>query len=140
MGVKGQKRSRMTKNSPYLRNHTSYDCYLCLYNDNICRCFFHFFFFLIFIFRVHRGAKWQKTVQNDKIFCLSRTLSQKPYIIWLSFTVQMHKMIISPGVFFSVKFFQVVKGLKGQKIAQNVKSFSFMYKRIISPGIFFIFF
>ena len=38
--------------------------------------------------------------------------------------VQMCKMI-SPGVFFNVKIliFQVVKGLKGQKMAQNVKNF-----------------
>ena len=38
--------------------------------------------------------------------------------------VKMCKMIISLGVFLNVKIliFQVVKGLKGQKIAQNVEN------------------
>ena len=73
--------------------------------------------------------------------------------------VQMYKMIRFPGVFFNVKMlvFQVVKGVKGQKMAQNDESFCLsqiiyqeslydlhlwytcMYRRIISPGIFFIF-
>ena len=49
--------------------------------------------------------------------CLSRSISQEPYIILLSFMVQMCKMIICQGVFFSVKIliFQVVKGWKGNK-------------------------
>ena len=49
------------------------------------------------IFWVHRGVKGQKMVQNDKKLCLSHTMSQEPYIIWLSFMVQMCKMIMSPG-------------------------------------------
>ena len=98
-----------------------------------------------------------------KKFFLSRLVSQEPYIIWLSFMVEMCKMIISPGVFFSAKIliFQVVKRLKGQIMDQNDKNFCLlhlifqepyiiwydlylcytcMYKRIISPGIFCIFF
>ena len=84
--------------------------------------------------------------------------------------VQMFKMIISPAVFFNFKIliFQVIRGLKGQRMAQNDKNFCllhlifqepdiiyhlpyyipyiiygahvYMCKRIISPGIFFIFF
>ena len=80
----------------------------------------------ILIFWVHRWIKGQKTVQNDKKLCLSHSISQEPYITWLSFMVQMCKMIISAGVFFNVKIliFQVViKGLKGQKMAQNVENF-----------------
>ena len=60
--------------------------------------FFHFF--KILIFQVVRQVKGQKTVQNDKKFRLLCSISQEPYIIWLSFMVQMCKMIISPGVFF----------------------------------------
>ena len=97
---------------------------------------------------------------TKKIFLL-RSLSQEPCIIWLSFMVHMCKMIISPGVFFNFKIliFQVVRGLKGQKMTQNVENFCFfctlyfrnhishdlylwytwMYKRIISPGNFFHF-
>ena len=86
--------------------------------------FFHFF--KILIFWVHSGVKWQKTVQNDKKFCLSCSISQKPYIMWLSFIVQICKMI-SPGVFFFFNFkiliFQVM-GLKVQKIAPNDKILS----------------
>ena len=70
-------------------------------------------FLKILIFWVHRGVKGQKMVQNDKKFCLLHSISQEPYIIWLSFMVQMYKMIISPGVFFNVKIliFLVVTGL-----------------------------
>ena len=118
-------------------------------------------FLKILIFWVYRGVKEQKMVRNDKKLCLSRSISQEPYIIWLSFVVQMCKMITSPGVFFNFKIlvFQVVKGLKGQKMAQNIENFCLlrltfqepyiiwsslwytcMYKRIQSPGIFFNFF
>ena len=93
--------------------------------------------------------------------CLSRSISQEPYIIWLSFMVQMCKMIICQGVFFRVKIliFHVVKGWKGNKWPEMSKIYvcctlycrshisydlhllyTCMYKRIISPGIFFIFF
>ena len=87
-------------------------------------CFFSFFLNIL-IFWVHRGVKGQKTFRNDKKLCLLCSISKERYIIWLSFMVQMWKMIISPGVFFYVKIliFQVVKGLKGQKMTQNVKKF-----------------
>ena len=54
------------------------------------------FFFQNFDFSV----KGHKMVQNEKRFCLFNTISQEPYIIWLSFVVGKCKMIISPGVFF----------------------------------------
>ena len=62
----------------------------------------------------------QKTVQNDKKLCLMCSISQEPYIIWLSFMVQMCRMIISAGIFLNVKIliFQVIKGLKGQKMTK----------------------
>ena len=118
-----------------------------------------FIFFKILIFWIHRGVKGQKTVQNDKKLCLSRSISQEPYIIWLSFMVQMCKMIISPGVFFNFKIliFWVVRGLKVQKWPKMTKIsvcrtlyfrnhisydlhlwYTCMYKRIISPDIYFI--
>ena len=46
------------------------------------------------------SVKGHKMVQNEKRFCLFNTISQEPYIIWLSFVVGKCKMIISPGVFF----------------------------------------
>ena len=98
-------------------------------------------------------------VQNDKKFFLLCSISQEPYILWLSFIGQMCKMVISPGVFFKFKIliFRVVSGLKGQKLAQNDKKFCLshsvsqepfiiwlwflvhMYKMMILPAIFFIF-
>ena len=64
-------------------------------------------------------------IQNDKTFCLSHSISQEPYLIWLSFMVQMCKMIISPGVFFNVNIliFQFVKELKGQKDGAKCRKF-----------------
>ena len=65
-------------------------------------------------------------VKNDKKFCLSHSISQEPYIIWLSFIMQMCKMIISAGVFFfcccccffsilEFWFFGLSEGSKGKK-------------------------
>ena len=97
-------------------------------------------------------------VQNDKKLCLLRSISQEPYIIWLSFMVQMCKVIISPGVFFNFKIliFRVVgaerakNGPKLQKILpvslRSQESYiillSFlvhMCQMMISPASFFIF-
>ena len=60
--------------------------------------FFHFF--KILIFWVVKEVKGQKMVQNDNKFCPSISISQEPYITWLSFVIHMCKMIISPEVFF----------------------------------------
>ena len=107
----------MTKNfvcyTPYLKNHISYDCHL--WKACIKWCFFHFFKSLIFW--VRRGVKGQKTVQNDKKLCLSCTISQEPCIIWLSFLVQMCK-IVSPGVFFQCQNFDF-PGCQGAESAKN---------------------
>ena len=119
-------------------------------------------FFLILIFWVVRGVKEQKMVQNNKNICLSYFISQEPYIIWLPFMVHMCKMIISPGVFFSIlKFwFSRLSGSWESKkwpkmtkiyvcstlyfrddISYNLHLwYTCMYKRIISPGICFFFF
>ena len=122
----------MTKNyvccAQYLRNHASYDCHLwntCKMVTHISRRFFHFF--KIVIFWVSRRVNGQKMVQNDKKFCPLHSMSQEPYIIWLSCMVHICKMIISSGGFFVFVlffcFFQVFKiliflvrrGVKGQK-------------------------
>ena len=51
-------------------------------------------------------------ILNNKRFCLSRSISQEPYIMWLPFMVRMCKMIISPGVFsyFKILIFWIVRG------------------------------
>ena len=48
-------------------------------------------------------GKRAKMAQNDKKFCLSRFISQKPYIMQLSFIVHLCKMIISRHFFFFSK-------------------------------------
>ena len=80
-------------------------------------------FFKILIFWVVSGIKGQKTVQNHRKFCLSRSISWEPYIMWLSFMVHMCKMIISPGfsfIFSKFGFFGL--RLEVQKLVQNKKN------------------
>ena len=87
----------MTKNSAcralYFRNHTSCNLHLwctCV-KKNISRHFFKFFI---------KGVKREKIAQNEKKICLSPSVSQEPYIIYLWFLVDMRKMMISPRFFF----------------------------------------
>ena len=101
--------------------------------------------------------KWSKMTKN----CVTlRSVSQEPYIIWLSFMIHMYKMIISLGVFFIFSKFWFSGSLeewKGKKKAQNGKKFCqfhfisqepyiiwswflvHMCKMMIFPAIFFIF-
>ena len=129
----------MTKHSVYC--HMSYDTICHMTTIYVCKMIISSGIFSIFlkivIFWVHRGVKGQKTVQNDKTLCLSCSISQKLCIIWLSFVVQMCKMIISPGVFFNVKIliFQIVKGLKGQKMPLNVETFCLSHLTFQEPYI-----
>ena len=161
----------MTKHSvchsSYLKNYILYDCHLWYtfvkwwYLQVSCS------FLQNFDFLGPQGGgrggegevKGQKMVQNDKKLCLLWSISQEPYIMWLSFMVQKCKIIISPDGFFNfeIMIFQVVRGLKGQKMAQNENKFCLshsvsqepciiwlrflvhMCKIMISPANFFIF-
>ena len=62
-------------------------------------------------------------VQNEKKFCLSRSISQEAYIIWLSFEVHRCNMMISPGIcyiFSKFWIFWFLGGwLTGQKMIHN---------------------
>ena len=76
-----------------------------VWNDDICRFFFHFFNILIFWVVRGWGMKGQKMAQNDKkILCNS--LSQELYFIWLWLLVHTCKMMTSPAIFFS--FFKIL--------------------------------
>ena len=46
-----------------------------------------------------KGKKWPRVTKK---FCLLHVISQEPYIIWLSFMVHLCKMMMSPGVFFTI--------------------------------------
>ena len=108
----------------------------------------------LYFFRSTGCWKSKKMVQNDKKFCLSHFIAQESYIIWLSFMVQMCKMINLSWrffQFFKIVIFQAVTVLKGQKMVQIDKKFCLshlvsqesimmqMSKMIIYPGGFFNF-
>ena len=129
LGVRGVKGQKMVLNDKKfcLSCLTSQEPYIIwlwfmkhMQNDNIFRWFFSFF--QIFIFWIVKWVKGQKRAQNDKKLCLLYSISEETYIVWLSFMMQMCKMMISPGVFL-ISIFQVFKGLKGKKMAQNVEHF-----------------
>ena len=76
--------------------------------------FWSFFHFLkILTFPSFSGVKGQKMAQNNKKFCLSCSISQEPYIIWMSSMLHMCKMITAPGVFFIFSKFWFSKLLEG---------------------------
>ena len=114
-----------------------------------------FIFSKFWIFWVVKGVKRQK---NGLKSCLSCSISQEPYIIWLSFMVHMCKMTISAGCFFIFSFWflgcywgkRAKDSSKWQKIMWRSISqeryiiwLSFMvhkYKMTISVGVFFFYF
>ena len=62
-----------------------------------------YIFFQILIFEVNSGVKGEKMAQNGNKVCLSYSISQETYIMWLWLSVPMCKMMIFPGFF---SFFQ----------------------------------
>ena len=88
-----------------------------LLTNNISKCYF---IFSKFLFDGLLVGKMEKMAQNDKKSCLSHSVSQKLYIIWLWFLVHMCKMFISPAIYFifSKFFFLGFYGVKGQKMTK----------------------
>ena len=137
----------------YLWNHTSNDFQLWY---SCVKWYLHelFPFFSKFWFGGLLGCvKGQKIAQNDKTFCLLCSISQEPYIMWLSFVVHKCKMI-SPGIFyitFSKFWFGLLWGTKGEKWPKMLKKpvlgtihhiswfMVHMCERTIPPGVFYIF-
>ena len=103
-GVKGQKMVQNDKKLCLSCSISQEPCIIwLLFMVQMCKIIISpgvFFNFKILIFWVVRGLKGQKMAQNDKKFCLSHSISQEPYIIWLWFLVHMCKMMISPANFF----------------------------------------
>ena len=117
--VNGQKNSpkwqEIVFRTPYFRNHASYDRHL-WYTSIKWYFQAYFSFFKSFDFSGCLGAskngpKWQKIV--------SHSVSQKAYIIRLSFLAHIWKMMTSPDAFFhffKMLIFWVVRVPKGQKM------------------------
>ena len=82
---------------------------------------------------IEKGKRWSKMAKHS-VHC---TPYLRNHTSWQSFVVQMCKMVISPGVFFYVEIliFQVVKGLIGQKMAQNVENFYLLHFIFQEPYI-----
>ena len=121
---KGKKWSKMTKISVshtlHFRNHISYEVNLwhtCIYKRVISPDIFFIFVQNFDFFGIIRGVrvgmvKGQNMAQNIKNFCLSYTVSQEPYIIWLWSLLHMCKTMISPCKFHFSKF-RLLKSLWG---------------------------
>ena len=148
----------MTKNyvshALNLSNHTSYDCYLwyafvkCLYFQ-----MFIFHFFKILIFWVVSLVKRQKMTQNNKKFCLLRSVSQELYTMWLSFMVHMCKIISLQALllllllfllfffhFLKILILGIARWVIGQKMAQNDKKFCLSHSIPQEPCIIWLWF
>ena len=142
------------RQAPYPRNTIACDhdfWYTC-----VKRLYLHAFFsfFQNFGFWAVSGVKYQKMAQYDKKFCLSRSISHEPYIIWLLLMVN---LVISPSVALLISkvwFFGLLEGWEDEKWPKMTKIsvrrafipqeyyiiwYPFlvhMCKRIISPGLF----
>ena len=105
---------KRVKNSPKekiqiasVMHHISGACIACYYLWYTCVKMIyisrHFFIFSKFWFFRFLGGE---RAENGKNFCMSHFISQESYIIWLCFSVHMHKTMIYPGIFFN--FFKIV--------------------------------
>ena len=84
-------------------------------------CLGVFFNFKILIFWVVSRLKGQKMAQNDKKICLSHSMSQEPYIIWLWFLAHISKMMISPVKFFIFHNFDFGGFYGGKRAKDDLK-------------------
>ena len=88
-GLKGQKMARNGKN--FCLWHLIFQEPYIIWSSfmghmyNISRHFFSFFSKFWFLESLEGMVKGQKMAQNDKKVCLSHSVSQEPYIIWLWF-------------------------------------------------------
>ena len=135
------KNKNYIRHVPYLRNSVAYDhdFWYTWVKWWYLQAFFSFFSTFWFFGLLGRGWGWggggggwrgvkgQKTIQNDKKFCWSRSISQELYI-WLSFMLCMCQIKISPVVFFKFSkfwFSGLSGGWKGKNYPKWQKILSF---------------
>ena len=117
----------MTKNYVchilYLRKDTSCDCGFWYTYAKWWHLQMFFSVFEKLIFPILWSVKQPNMAQNDNKLCLSDSLSQELYLIWLWFLIHLCKMMISPASFFIFSkfwFFGFLGGrVKGQKMTHN---------------------
>ena len=107
---------KTAKNSPKRKiTITSIICHMLGTVQHMIMILVHFFKMMIYpqgFFIFSKFCFWVfALVVEWKKFCLLCFISQKPYIIWLSFMVHLCKVMISSEVFFS--FFQNFDGGRG---------------------------
>ena len=104
--------------APYFRNskaYYQYFWYTCVRWWYLL-VFFHLSF-EIYIFGAVRRVKGQKIAQNEKWqFHVSHAICQEQYSIWSWILVHLCKMIISPGIFFSLEVlsFWAIRGKRAK--------------------------
>ena len=117
----GKKWSKMTKNSVhhalYLRNHTSYDCHLRYMCKMIISPGFFFIFSKFRFFELLGGKRTKSSPKWQKILSVTYTISQEPYILWLSFMVKLFFHFLKILVFWVVR--GVKKGKKWSKMTKK---------------------
>ena len=104
------------------------------------------------IFGVFSRLKGQKNdpINEKSVCCIPYLRNHTSYDCHLCYTSVKWRYLQSFFYFFKVLIFQVVSGVKGQKVAQNDKKFCLSWltshhivvhncKMIISSGIFFVF-
>ena len=77
-------------------------------------------------------------VQNDKKLCPWCSISQEPYIMWLSFMVHLCKMIISRGIFYIFSKFWISGSLGGKRVKNGSKWQKFSLSYSISQELYIL--
>ena len=71
-------------------------------------------------FEISKGVKGQKVAQNDRRFCLSHSIPQEPYIIWLWFLAKWWYLQQIFSFFQNFEFFGVFRAKNDLKLPISV--------------------
>ena len=110
-----------------------------VWNNDICRLFFHFF--KILIFWVVMGGKRAKTRlkwQNNLLYHSPYLSNRTSYDHHLWYTSVKGWYLQAFFHFSKILIFQVVSGVKGQKMAQNDKKFCLSHFILQEPYIIWL--
>ena len=83
------------------------------------------------------GGEWAKNGPKWQKFGLSCSISQEPYVIWLSFIVH-DNISRCYYTFLKFWFFGLLRGVKGQKMVQNDKKFCPLHSIFQEPCVIWL--